>query len=177
MEIQSLRNALDNLAEDELYNILKTFKCERDNDIENFLMDFSVDYENKNVCRTFFVMDEQFPGVVLGYFSIGLNVLHFEEGLDVEDAYDGINLCEDGYRPIYKLFMIGKNDKCPVHLKMASVFNDTVLSFCKEAQELIGGDLLYIDCVPELKQYYENLEFVYYDELADKGLIRMIRNI
>ena len=177
MEIQSLRDALDNLSTENLYRIFKTFKCPKDDDIENFLTDYSIDYENKNVSRTFFVMDESCPGVILGYFSIGLNVMHFEDPVNVQDAYEGINLYEDGYRPIYKLFMIGKNSNCSINLKMADVFNDTIIPYCQEAQSRIGGDLIYIDCVPELRSYYESLNFEFYDECLGGDLIRMIRSI
>lgn len=177
MEIQSLRDALDNLTEEALYKIFETFKCPQDDDIENFLMDYSVDYENNNVCRTFFVMDQQYPGVIMGYFSVGLNVMHFVEPVNVQDAYEGINLYEDGYRPIYKLFMIGKNSDYGSALKMANIFNDTILPYCQEAQSRIGGDLIYIDCVPELQNYYESLGFEFYDEGLKGNLIRMIRSI
>lgn len=177
MEIQSLRDALDNLDEDELYSILKTFKCPKDEEIENFLLDYSIEYELNNVCRTFFVMDAQHPGIILGYFSIGLNVMHFVDPINVQDAYEGINLYEDGYRPIYKLFMIGKNSSYEGPLKMAKIFHNVILPYCRQAQMYIGGDLIYIDCIPELQSYYESLGFEYYDEMLDVKLIRMIRSI
>ena len=177
MEIQSLRDALDNLEAGDLLRILQTFKCPKDEEIESFLTDYAIDYEQSNVCRTFFVMDEKYPGIILGYFSIGLNVMHFVDPINVKDAYEGINLYEEGYRPIYKLFMIGKNSDYPRTVKMAEIFHSYTLPYCREAQARIGGDLIYIDCIPELQSYYESLGFEYYDEMLDVSLIRMIRSI
>ena len=66
---------------------------------------------------------------------------------------------------------------CNINLKMADVFNDTIIPYCREAQSRIGGDLIYIDCIPELRSYYESLNFEFYDECLEGGLIRMIRSI
>lgn len=177
MEIQSLKDSLINIGLPTLQTAFSSFKCEKDEDIERFLTEYVIDYENKNVCRTFFVMDEKYPGEILGYFSIGLNVMHFDEQLDIKEAYEGINLYEDGFRPIYKLFMFGKNSLYPNAVKMADYFNKELLGYLKETQEYVGGELMYIDCEPQLKAYYTSLGFTYYDDVPKHNLIRMIRKI
>ena len=177
LTIQSLKSSLDELEKDLLLSYLREFKCDKDKDIEKFLFSFSLDYEEKGICRTFFIMSEDYPGKILGYFAIGLNVMQFEEKLQVEEAYEGVNIHENGYRPIYKLYMIGKDDRYKENFKMDSIFYDVILNYFKQAQALIGGDLLYIDCDPVLKDYYTKLGFVTYDENPGNELIRMIRAI
>lgn len=177
IEIQALSDALKNIDIDSLKLVLKKYKCDKDEDIETFLVNFAIDYELKNVARTFLIMSEEHPGIILGYFSIGLNVMQFDLEQEVGDAYEGINLYENGFRPIYKLFMIGKNSAYNLKFKMSDIFKTTILSYLKKVQDIVGGDLIYIDCVPELKNYYEKLDFKYYDSLNDVGLIRMIRKI
>lgn len=177
IQIQSLRDSLNYISRETLNDIFASFKCEKDEDIEKFLLDHAIDYEQKNICRTFFVMDTDKPGEILGYFSMGMNVMHFDEKIVVKDAYQGINLHENGYRPIYKLFMIGKNSNYKNAVKMANIFNDKLLGYLRIVQEYIGGDLMYIDCEPQLKKYYSGLGFTYYDTLEEYNLIRMIRKI
>ena len=177
MEIQSLKDSLINIGLQTLQTAFSNFKCEKDEDIERFLTEYVVEYENKNVCRTFFVMDSKYPGEIIGYFSIGLNVMHFDEQLEIDDAYEGINLYENGYRPIYKLFMFGKNSLYSNAVKMAEIFNNELLAYIRDAQEYVGGELMYIDCEPQLKTYYTSLGFTYYDDVPQHNLIRMIRKI
>jgi hypothetical protein len=173
--IQSLKSSLAVLGKDSLLSYLEKFKCEKDEDIEKFLRTIALDYEEKGICRTFFIMSEEHPGKILGYFAIGLNVMHFDEAIQVEDAYEGVNIHENGYRPIFKLYMIGKDDNFKDVFKMDNIFNDIVLTCFKNAQAIIGGDLLYIDCDPVLRDYYSKLGFEYYDEDPKNKLIRMIR--
>ncbi len=175
--IQSLKSSLAVLGRDSLLPYLEQFKCEKDEDIEKFLHSVALDYEASGICRTFFIMCEEHPGKILGYFSIGLNVMHFDESLKLEDAYDGVNIHENGYRPIYKLYMIGKDDEFKNVFKMDNIFNDVVLAYFKQAQAIVGGNLLYIDCDPILENYYSKLGFEYYDSDSENNLIRMIRAI
>jgi len=178
IQIQSLKNSLENVKLEVLKDTFSKFRCPKDEDIERFLSEISIDYEKFNICRTFFVMDSDIPGEILGYFSIGLNVMHFDEKIPVKDAYEGINLYENGYRPIYKLFMIGKNSLYQNVVKMADIFNTVIVTYLKDTQEFVGGELVYIDCDPQLKKYYNDLGFTYYDTLEqEEPLIRMIRKI
>ncbi|MDE7405589.1 MAG: hypothetical protein K2M89_01790 [Clostridiales bacterium] len=178
LRIQSLGDALKHFNQEKLQDILKEFKCAKDDDIERFLSVYAIEYERKGVCRTFLVMDTNYRQKILGYFAIGLNVMHFKKTLKVADAYEGINLYEKGYRPIYKLFMIGKNDDFSECVKMADIFKTDVLQYIRTSQRYVGGNLMYIDCVPELQSYYATkLGFSYYDRLDEHQLIRMIRGI
>ncbi len=174
--IQSLKSSLTVLGKDALTPFLQAFKCEKDEDIEKFLYPVALDYEEKGICRTFFIMSEKYPGKILGYFSIGLNVMHFDEEIKIEEAYKGVNIYEKGYRPIYKLYMIGKDDNFKEVFKMDKIFNEVVIPYLKQAQALVGCNLLYIDCEPTLEEYYAKLGFAYYDN-AEHGLIRMIRAV
>lgn len=188
IDVQPLKDVIESYKTkdklEDLRKILRNFKCDKDEDIEVFLSKFAIDYEDADVSRTFLVIDLDFPAQILGYFAIGLNSMKFDEGLIVPDAYEGIHLYENGYRPIYKLFMLGKNDivktndKLP-KIKMADIFNTYILDYFDSCKKYVGGRMMYIDCdkTPKLKKYYESLGFTYYDTLAENNLIRMIRRI
>lgn len=179
IQIQALREILNSqlVPNGTLLDTLNDFKCERDEDIECFLYKHSINYEEQNIARTFLIMDDAKPGVVIGYFAIGLNVMHFDTSLSVQDAYEGINLCESGFHPVYKLFMIGKDDRYKNFVNMKDIFFGDVLRYINECQDKVGGEIFYIDCDPNLQDYYDSLGFEYLDEIKDKDLIRMIMKI
>lgn len=86
-----------------------------DNDIQMFLKKYALEYEKTGISRTILFFNEN-RTELLGYFSLGVNTMHFSEEIKefagfkkIEDAYPGINLFENDSYPIYKLFMIGKN--------------------------------------------------------------------
>lgn len=52
----------------------------------------------------------------------------------IEDAYEGINLYQDGFHPIYKLFMVGKDDNCPVDFSIKrDIFDKEILGILKKS--------------------------------------------
>ena len=158
--VQPLSTLLKNVNEDTLLSSFKNFCTKKDEDISRFLQTLAIEYEKTDVARTFLIYSDDFKDRVLGYFTIGLNVLQFNKNFKVQEAYDGINLYEEGYHPIYKLFMIGKDDDCPINYSIKEdIFETEVINLIKEVKDKVGTNLMYLDCVEELLSYYESLGF------------------
>ena len=63
---------------------LSSFSCERDKDIEDFLHNRAIPFENANKSRTYCIVDEallQATGQmsILGFFTVSLKVLNIPE--------------------------------------------------------------------------------------------------
>jgi len=159
LKIQSLENALDKVSLKTIKNVFNKFKCKKDEDVEKFLNTYSIDYQNKGVARTFIIIDDKNPTDIAAFFSIGVNVYKFNKKLKIDDAYQGINLYEGDYRPIYKLFMIGKNDNYKSIINMKEIYKKHILNYFKYAYKFIGINFIYLDCVPKLRHYYEQLGY------------------
>lgn len=159
--IQKLESLLINgYGKDELLPVFKCFKTKRDEDVQNFLVENAIDYENSGAGRTYLVMNKNNKNDIFGYFTLGLNTLRFEEGFDdVKDAYPGIELYNNKQLPVYALFLMGKNDSCPEGFSMAKVFKKDVLNLVSEAKKRVGGSILYLDCIDDLVTYYKKLGF------------------
>ena len=78
----------DNLEEDiqRLKELLSSFSCDKDKDIELFLHNRAIMFERLNKSRTYLLCDndilrEEERFVVLGYFSIALKVLDLPENI------------------------------------------------------------------------------------------------
>lgn len=140
--------------------IFRRFRTKLDTDVEAFLVDKAISYERSGAGRTWLVVSNNNPGVIAGYFTIGLNTLHFKDGInDVEEAYPGIQLYTEDYLPVYSLFLIGKSDDAPKNLSMGRLFVEQGLARIRECKSIIGGSLLYIDCIDQLVGYYKKLGF------------------
>lgn len=162
--IQSLGGLLNNFNEDYLKSSFNNFETKKDTDISYFLKYLSIEYEKKDITRTFLIYDANNKGCLLGYFTIGLNILKLQENLKIPDAYSGVHLYEKGYHPIYKLFMIGKNDNALKKLSIKSeIFEKEVMGRFLELKKDIGTNLVYLDCTKELVPYYKNLGFTFFD--------------
>ena len=176
--VQSLSSLLKNMKEDTLLSSFKNFSTKKDEDISSFLQNLAIEYEKTDIARTFIIFSDDYKGRVLGYFTIGLNVLKFDKYMNIEEAYDGINLYEQDYHPIYKLFMVGKDDNCPVNFSIKEeIFEREVIDLIREAKEKVGTNLIYLDCVKELLNYYESLGFERFSYNDQSKLYCMIRTI
>lgn len=176
--ISSLGDLLKIVNEDTLVSSFQNFSTKKDPDISNFLKSLAIDYEKNDISRTFLIFNEEYKGKVLGYFTIGLNVFKINETPKVKDAYEGINLFEQGYHPVYKLLMIGKDDNCPMDFSIKKdIFENEVMHLIREAKEIIGTNFLYLDCVEELLNYYRSLGFEFFNYNKKSKLYCMIRAI
>lgn len=164
-KIQKLSSLLDNgIGEDELLSAFKLFHTAKDTDVERFLVEYAIKYERVGAGRTYSVMNKNKPNDIFGYFTIGLNTLVFEDGLDdVPLAYEGIHLYADNHLPVFVLLLIGRNDSCPKEISMGQIFNEYGIAIIQEAKERVGGSILYIDCVDDLVDYYQKLGFAPFD--------------
>ena len=163
--IQTLGSLLDEgYGEDELLPVFSLFHTKKDSDVEKFLLNYAIKYERTGAGRTFLVMNPNKKNDIFGYFTLGLNTLHFEDGIDdVPKAYEGLQLYNDNYLPVYALFLIGKNDSCPDNISMGKVFNEYGIDYIRQCKERVGGSILYIDCIDELVNYYSKLGFEFFN--------------
>ena len=60
-------------------NLFNRFSCPINADVENFLKDKAVEYERKNLSRTYFVFyDDGDTHILVGYFSLALITISSE---------------------------------------------------------------------------------------------------
>ncbi len=125
-----------------------------DDDIQKFLKKYALDYERLEISRTTLVFNED-RTELLGYFTLGLNTLYFSKTVKsiakfkkIESAYPGIDLFKNGSRPVYKLFMIGKNFKTKSNNDgfMDYCFNDLIWERICICNSFVGSNLMYLDC-------------------------------
>lgn len=70
-KIINLKDIYDNLGEIKTKDILSTFKCEINMDVEYFLKEKAIEFSKQDISRTYIVMSEyKNKNVIAGYFAI-----------------------------------------------------------------------------------------------------------
>ncbi len=184
--VQALREIieLDNYDEASLKGALSMFKCtncqsEAAQDVMHFLTEEAIDMEKAGITRTYLVLNDELwnKGEIQidGYFSIALKVLYFAKDIEkniLESIFD------DSARKNCPAYLIGQLARSEKSDKGSGVqILTTALEYISEASDIVGGRLIYLDCVPEKEKYYKNHGFKVLQKKHNSNLIQMYRVI
>ncbi|MGN0760384.1 MAG: acetyltransferase [Christensenellales bacterium] len=160
---------------DELKEVLFSFKCKKNKDEEEFLHYKAIDYEQHNKARTYLLIDENES--IVAYFSLAFKSISLEgiSKTKMKQIVGGIK--ED---KTYSAFLIGhiaKNDN------ILEEIGDYIISVAEnllfEAQRIVGGRLIYLDCkdVPKLRSFYERNNYKYFNTSETSNLLQYYKKI
>ncbi|MGL4913566.1 MAG: hypothetical protein ACRC3Y_14175 [Romboutsia sp.] len=172
-------------SEEKIKEIISSFKCEQDSDIEYFLKEKSIEYEKKSKGKTYFMVDELNlqNGIleIVAYFTLAIQVLK------VPDEYsnrkrtklDGISAKRNNKPisefPVYLIGQLAKNDNYKNKISGSEVI-ENALAMILKAQHAVGGRIVLVECFDNeklIKFYIENgFEIINKDSMVQ--LIRVI---
>jgi len=183
--VQKLATILNlNVDEASLKHLLSSFVCveatsESSRDVMTFLLETSVDMERRGLTRTYLILDDEMWAndmvKIDGFFSLALKTIYFSKETDK-------NLIE-------KIFGERNKKSCPAYLiaQLARSVDSkagkgaeclqTALSYITNAQDIVGGRLVYLDCKPERRVYYENNGFTFLQNKHNSDLVQMYKVI
>lgn len=177
-----------------MQKLLSSFVCERDEDIEYFLHERAIEFEQLNKTRTYIVLDETqmqnediSEWIILGYFSLALKVLTVPDNYSVRQRknIDGLNGKIHGEIitdfPCYLLGQFARNDKVDKTQLTGNALLDMALSVLSGAITAVGGRILMIECQNNISliKSYKNKGFNLVSSVTDKNIkmVQMIRVI
>lgn len=157
------------------------FKCEKNEDVENFLKSDCIKYEEDNNCRTFFILDKEklkkAEVSIVAFFSIAITGVGIS-GVTRSKRRKllGSKLKNKEVIPAYLIGQLGRNDA----YKNVDLSGDIILKECyeriKEAQRSVGGRLMLIECKKEVLKFYRDNNFLEVSkEPGKKGLYQMYK--
>ena len=181
---------------DLLEQILSSFFCEKDGDIENFLRHRAVQFEELSKSRTYLICDEEQLAsdgfylenlTVYGYVALALKVLSVPEDTSnrVRKELDGlsgkIHNEPIGDFPCYLIGQLARN--AAVHRNALS--GKELLQFANDiiaaSVEAVGGRYVMIECHDDTKlvNFYTDNDFKEIARIPDEGnpMVQMIRKI
>ena len=180
--------------DDLLENVLSTFLCREDADIQWFLHTKAVEFERLAKSRTYLIVDQdqlQERGMSLnrltiyGYISLAIKVLTVPEGTSnrTRQRIDGLSAKARG-KPLshFSCYLIGQlaRNSC---VSKTSISGVELLNFAYDiiasAVEAVGGRYILIECHDneKLVQFYLDNDFEVLSRIPDedKKMVQMLR--
>jgi len=170
-KVINLKDIYNSLGETKTKEILKDYKCELNKDVEYFLKEKAIEFSKQDISRTYIVMS-QYKGknVIAGYFAITNKVTNIKKVTLSETkrkhllkfaAYDKESKSYSIALPL--IGQIGKNYNNDYNkLITGDILLKLACDKIKEAQELLGGRFVFLECEDKLKleEFYESNGFV-----------------
>ena len=172
--------------QDKLNTAFKKFSCQREADLENFLQEKAVLYENTNFGKTYLVVDstelENKNFVIAAYFtiaqkSVDISEISAKKRRKMLGAYPGRDKLQS--IPAYLIGQLGRCDSySPQQLPGNLILNECYHAISL-ASRIVGGNLIVLECREGMfSKVYENLGFKkLYDSLNEENLDTLYKKV
>lgn len=177
----------------ELSELLSSFSCEKDEDIEYFLHNRAIEFEKLSKARTYLVLNqEQLENkekhlTIYGYISLALKILSVPQDMSnrMRKELDGFSAKIHGEQisdfPCYLIGQLSRNS----NVKSEGISGKQLIDFASDiiatSVEAVGGRYMMIECRDEEKllQFYKDNYFSEVARIPDENqpMVQMIRKI
>lgn len=171
---------------------LHSFSCSQDSDIESFLHNRAIQFENLNKSRTYLLLNQEelLSGrtiTVYGYFSLALKVLSVPDKMPnrMRMKLDGFSAKNFGEPisdfPCYLIGQLARNSSVEKKKLSGNDLIQSAFDIIAGAVQSVGGRLVMIECREEehLIRFYSEKGFEIIANNSDhhKSMVQMIRRI
>lgn len=181
ISLSTLLNS-EKLDKDMIQCALSSFCPVKDHeDIKHFLDKAAIPQEEQKISRTYLWFDEESLAVkqikILGFFAIALKVFRFSEEIPTKKRQRITKNSNQETNQFAPAFLIGQVSRSIDTQKgVGIILVREALSRIKEAQNIVGGNFVYLDCHNETKiiDNYMKSGFKYLQDKQDgSGDIQM----
>ena len=188
MEVLSLQNLLKTEDTKAILNLLKTFKNPKNEDIELFLINKSIQFEKSSISSTHLMIDDE--GILFGYFTIAnRSLIVSKENLETMSKTQQKKLSNSGailrngdlMTSSFLLGQLGKNYSKDIE-KLIS--GKELLSFAYnlllKVKKIINAKYVWLECQnePKLINFYNDFGFKILENItSEEGLKVMIMEL
>lgn len=156
---------------------MSLFECEQDPDIESFLQNRAIDFENLSKGRTYLLFDEKMLASEnfspMGYFTITVSALEFADSVSIRqrkrlDGFSGKKGNEPIRSiPVYLIGQLGKNSAYPGTPISGSELIDYAMSVIRKAHEMVAGNTILVESKPlsKLETFYKENGFDFFSSI------------
>lgn len=128
---------------------INSFYCYVDPEIQEFVRNKMISFEDKSICRSFLIIDEQNSDdehfFILGFFSLALKILYVDQDKLSRKQKKDMNILsdQDGI-PSYFIAQIGKNDIFKYHFEGRQIM-DEALKMVYDCVGILGGTIVWLE--------------------------------
>lgn len=187
-KVIALGEILGKYKEERIVNqTLKSFVCQRETDLEFFLVNKAIPYEKTNFGKTFLIIDEKKlieddELVIMAYFTLAqkaVDISHMpkKRKRKLLGEYPGRDTVS--FIPVYLIGQLGRSDV----YSSEDLSGSQILAECYEVinkvVKVIGGNLVMLECREHMyENFYEKQGYAkFYDELNSDGLYTLYKKI
>lgn len=172
---------------EKLENVFKKFSCDRETDLEDFLIRKAVLYDNIGYGKTYLIVDknrliEEKQFCIMAYFTISVKSLDISElsqksKRNIFGQYPGRDSANS--IPAYLIGQLGRNDE----YSRDDISGETILYECyhaiSNAAKTVGGNIVVLECRECMfERFYEHQGFKkFYKELNEENLYTLYRRV
>lgn len=172
--------------QEKIEDAFKKFSCQREIDLEDFLVHKAIPYEKTNYGKTYLIIDEEFLKagnfVVMAYFtiaqkSLGIGNLTKKKKRKLLGEYPGRDSLESV--PAYLIGQLGRSDNYTGQELDGQIILNECYHAISVAARVVGGNLVVLECREHMyEKFYEKQDYKkLYDELNEEGLYTLYKKI
>lgn len=160
------------------------FFCKKDRDVQNFLHNKAIRFEDADKSRTYFVVDEEklteSKLAIFGYFSLGIKSIDLDKNISKSQRrkLDGISKNADSLN-VYLIGQLAKNDSYKEQVTGSEMLNYAI-PLIKNCMKIIGGRVVLVECKnhEKLVDFYKKQDFTVLQKTEDsKNMIQLVRTL
>ncbi len=142
--------------------ILESFYCPKNLDVEKFIKEKSIRFEQSSKARTYLIFDENVDHL-LAYFSLTFKQIHINHTMMSKTKIKTIDGISKNAKFInaFLIGQIGKNFNIEHNKICLKHILDEIFSILFEAQKIVGGRIVILECEDDHKliSLYEDHDF------------------
>lgn len=182
----SILDALDIYGEDNCQSLLSSFHCPLNQDIQSFLHNKAISFAKQHLAMTFLVLIlHNNQSFLVGYYTLANKFLSLSDTTLSKTIQKKILKfaqfepnSKQYFVPIPLIAQLGKNDKYSELIsgeQLLTLACDRV----KQAQRIIGGKMVYIECAsnPKLHSFYSANGFSEFGERNSNGSLPLVQMV
>jgi hypothetical protein len=157
----------ENKSDFNLENLLYSFKCSKDNDIEKFVHNKALRFEKTGKSRTYLILDNTKAMRLLAIFSLSIKSLTIPETLSNSQRkkLDGKYTRCDEHKAGFLIGQLAKNENFQNEISGIYIMEE-VMKVIFNAKKIIGGTFVYAECkdIAKVIKYYTDNGFIEFSE-------------
>jgi hypothetical protein len=169
--LKPLKEICKIIPANELSTSLNNFSC-KDKDVETFLKTKACEFDLRNKSRTYLVLENEGLSKniikILAYFTLSLKILEFKDSTS-KTLIKGIDGFSKNVNSVAAMLIgqFGKDEFQAENIE-GNIFLDICLGIIGNAQNLIGGRIVLLECLPikKVMEFYSKngFKFLQYDK-------------
>lgn len=167
----SLSELIENLGVEETQKLLTLFKCSRNPDVEKFLLQKAIRFEQASAASTHLIFNQE--GQILAYYSLSFKEIQVETSKNLWKKLTG-GLGDGNILKVFLIGQIAKNELIAEHSMHLSLILDEIYQQIYLAKRSVGGRVVILECEdnPHLIQHYQAHGFKLLNTVEDKSHLK-----